>query len=421
MGKVIYADINAINEPVKRLEAQIQSYLDHGADGCYIYDRSENADVREQFFGKIRSIRETVDFRMRLLIAAARFEDVKKAYYTGAEVVYLPFKTDDAVIRESIERFGADHIGLELDISKNECDKEATERLHALGIRRVMLKHVEDSEAFFARIARSEFDIMIRDSLRRHGLSDLISRSGVAGIATDFYAGKDICRIKNMLIEEGIEMEMRVSAVPFSAFKENESGLVPVVVQEVETGEVLMLAYMNEESYNRTISTGKMTYYSRSRQELWVKGETSGHYQYVKSLAIDCDQDTILAKVHQIGAACHTGNHSCFFTPLIPDEGAAAASENGSLDILEEVYRTIADRKLNPKEGSYTNYLFDKGIDKILKKCGEESAEIIIAAKNPDRMELRYEIADYLYHLMVLMVDSGLSWADVMKELADRH
>ena len=125
--------------------------------------------------------------------------------------------------------------------------------------------------------------------------------------------------------------------------------------------------------------------------------------------------------MHQIGAACHTGNHSCFFTPLIPDEGAAAASENGSLDILEEVYRTIADRKLNPKEGSYTNYLFDKGIDKILKKCGEESAEIIIAAKNPDRMELRYEIADYLYHLMVLMVDSGLSWADVMKELADRH
>lgn len=180
-----------------------------------------------------------------------------------------------------------------------------------------------------------------------------------------------------------------------------------------------MLAYMNEESYNRTVATGKMNYYSRSRHELWEKGDTSGHFQYVVSLSIDCDKDTILAKVHQVGAACHTGHHSCFYTDLAKFEDNRR--ETGSLSVFDDVYNTIMDRKEHPKEGSYTNYLFDKGIDKILKKCGEESTEIVIAAKNPDRAELRYEIADYMYHLMVLMADSGLKWEDICEELASRE
>jgi len=162
-----------------------------------------------------------------------------------------------------------------------------------------------------------------------------------------------------------------------------------------------------------------MHYYSRSRKSLWLKGETSGHFQHVKELFIDCDNDTILAKVDQVGAACHTGNRSCFYRGISGNEDASVNTE--SLSILKEVYDTIADRKLNPKEGSYTNYLFDKGIDKILKKCGEESTEIVIAAKNPNQIELKYEIADYLYHLMVLMVETGLSWEEIMEELSNRH
>jgi phosphoribosyl-ATP pyrophosphohydrolase/phosphoribosyl-AMP cyclohydrolase len=178
-----------------------------------------------------------------------------------------------------------------------------------------------------------------------------------------------------------------------------------------------MLAYMNEEAYERTVETGRMTYWSRSRNELWIKGDTSGHYQYVKSISIDCDSDTLLAKVKQIGAACHTGNYSCFFTDIFKTD-----YENDDISaVFDKVFGVIMDRKKNPKEGSYTNYLFDKGIDKILKKCGEEATEIVIAAKNPDHEELRYEIADFMYHVMVLMAETGLTWTDISRELASRE
>ena len=178
-----------------------------------------------------------------------------------------------------------------------------------------------------------------------------------------------------------------------------------------------MVAYMNEEAYNSTVETGKMTYYSRSRKEQWIKGETSGHYQYLKEISADCDRDTLLAKVRQLGAACHTGNTSCFYTTLAAKE----YDTTNPLSVLTEDYNIIMDRKVHPKPGSYTNYLFEKGIDKILKKCGEEATEIVIAAKNPDAEELKYEIADYLYHLMVLMAECDVDWNDIVKELANRR
>ena len=144
---------------------------------------------------------------------------------------------------------------------------------------------------------------------------------------------------------------------------------------------------------------------------------TSGHFQYVKSLSIDCDNDTLLAKVKQIGAACHTGNYSCFYRDLIPME---EEDVENPLTVFENVTNIIKDRKLHPKEGSYTNYLFDKGIDKILKKLGEEATEIVIAAKNPNPEEIKYEISDFLYHMMVLMVEKGVTWEDITSDLAKR-
>ena len=192
--------------------------------------------------------------------------------------------------------------------------------------------------------------------------------------------------------------------------------MVPVVVQDYKTQEVLMVAYMNQEAFEATVRSGRMTYFSRSRQELWVKGLTSGHFQYVKELQVDCDNDTLLAKVHQIGAACHTGNRSCFYRTILKKE----YDETNPLKVFEDVYGVIEDRKIHPKEGSYTNYLFDKGIDKILKKVGEEATEIIIAAKNPDPEEIKYEISDFLYHVMVLMAERGVTWEDITKELARR-
>ena len=174
-----------------------------------------------------------------------------------------------------------------------------------------------------------------------------------------------------------------------------------------------MLAYMNEEAFNQTVKTGRMTYFSRSRQKLWLKGETSGHFQYVKSLTIDCDLDTLLAKVDQVGAACHTGNPTCFFQPIVGSDN----NEKSPVQVFEHVYQTVIDRKNNPKEGSYTNYLFEQGQDKILKKIGEEATGIVIAAKNQNPEELKSEMADFIYHAMVLMIEKGITWEDVTNQL----
>ena len=191
----------------------------------------------------------------------------------------------------------------------------------------------------------------------------------------------------------------------------NKEGLIPVITQDATTLEVLMLAYMNEEAYQLTLETKKATYFSRSRKSLWLKGETSGNTQEVVSLELDCDQYTVLLKVNQTGVACHTGQVSCFHQQEIPNEAPF---------IWTDLYQTVLDRKLHPKEGSYTNYLFDKGVDKILKKVAEETGEVIIASKNNNE-ELIYEASDLMYHLTVLFVNQGLTVSDIMQELKKRH
>lgn len=246
--------------------------------------------------------------------------------------------------------------------------------------------------------------------------------------------------------------------------KYNSDGLIPAITQDIRTDEVLMLAYMNEESLSKTIETGKAHYYSRSRRKLWLKGETSGHFQQVRSISVDCDGDTLLLKVEQSGAACHTGHRSCFFTrmdanelktgavseqggeeqsmpmqneaaqcnasPLQQDHATAsqALPENGGnaqntagAEVLQEVFDVISDRLAHPKEGSYTNYLFTKGLDKILKKIGEESCEVVIASKGGDSAEIRSEIADLFYHVMVLLVERGMTLQDIYGELKQRE
>lgn len=208
----------------------------------------------------------------------------------------------------------------------------------------------------------------------------------------------------------------------FKDMKLNEQGLITVVTQDYYSGQVLMVAYMNEEAYNKTIKTKKAYYYSRSRAALWLKGETSGHFQSVKEMYFDCDNDTLLLKVIQEGVACHTGKKSCFYKKIDLETGEVSELDRfKAADILNGVYEVIVDRKVNPKEGSYTNYLFEKGIDKILKKVGEETAEVIIGAKNEGKDEIVFEISDLLYHLSVLMVEKGATWEDIFNELEDRR
>lgn len=204
--------------------------------------------------------------------------------------------------------------------------------------------------------------------------------------------------------------------IDLSEIKFDENGLIPVVVQSIETSDVLMLAYMNKEALDLTIKEGIATYYSRSRKSLWKKGETSGHYQYVKGMSYDCDGDSILLQVIQVGVACHTNKMSCFFNEVLQSDEVEKKSY-----LLEELYATIEERKKNPLEGSYTNYLFTKGIDKILKKVGEETAEVIIAAKNKSSSEMIYEISDLVYHTLVLMVNEGIELKSIEEELKGRQ
>ncbi|GIO24554.1 bifunctional phosphoribosyl-AMP cyclohydrolase/phosphoribosyl-ATP diphosphatase HisIE [Oceanobacillus sp. J11TS1] len=196
--------------------------------------------------------------------------------------------------------------------------------------------------------------------------------------------------------------------------KYNENGLVPAIVQDYATGEVLTLAYMNDIAFTKTLESGETWFYSRSRQELWNKGETSGNKQIVKKISVDCDQDALVIQVQPLGPACHQGTTTCFDTTLFE-------SEKPLFSMINELSNKIKDRKENPQEGAYTTYLFNKGLDKILKKIGEESTEVVIGAKNRDKEELTNELADLLYHSLVLMEEQGVSTKDIKKILNERH
>ena len=196
--------------------------------------------------------------------------------------------------------------------------------------------------------------------------------------------------------------------------KFDEKGLIPAIVVDAITKKVLTLAYMSKESLQISMEKGLTCFYSRSRQELWLKGETSGNYQHIVSITADCDNDALVVVVEKDGPACHTGTDSCFTKPVWESEELHEFSYEGLLEL-------IRGRKTERKEGSYTTYLFDKGMDKILKKVGEECTEVIIAGKADDKKETVYEIADLAYHVMVLMVEMGISLEDIHRELASRH
>ena len=380
-------------------------YSDHGADELIVLDLSDSDEEHDETITLMKRINRVIRIPMIAGGNVRRQEDIKKILYTGAKRAMLNFSKPDSVklIEDAAKRFGKE----KLAVSLNDFD--------ALFKHQHLIQDYSSEIVFMHRLDLNSIMnvtdvpcVIITDTEEESELFKILKCPGVRGLSGRYVSRTDIdcVAFKDKCTEEGIKMTSFESMMEFSQFKTNDQGLIPVIVQHYKTQEILMLAYMNEESFYETIKTGKMTYFSRSRQKLWVKGETSGHFQYVKSLTIDCDLDTLLAKVDQIGAACHTGNPTCFFQPLV--------------GIFESVYDTIADRKENPKEGSYTNYLFDKGIDKILKKIGEEATEVVIAAKNPNPEEVKYEIADFLYHAMVLMVEKGLTWEDIVKELADR-
>lgn len=413
-GKAVrwFDDHTVLSEDVVSLA---RYYSGHGADELLVFDLSESDEDHDEAIDLMKKINRVIHIPMVAGGNIRRQEDVKKILYAGAKRAMLNFSKSDSqkLIEDVSKRFGKEKIAVSLNdfdaLFKHQhlINEYASELvfMHRLDLNSVI--NVTDIPC-----------VVVTDTMEETELFKILKCPGVRGLSgkyvsqtdMDFNAFKEKCE------EEQIRMTSFESMMDFSEFKTDSQGLIPVIVQHYKTQEVLMLAYMNEESFDQTIKTGKMTYYSRSRQCLWVKGEMSGHYQYVHSLTIDCDRDTLLAKVDQVGAACHTGNPTCFFQPLVGSD----YDETNPLQVFESVYNTIVDRREHPKEGSYTNYLFDKGIDKILKKVGEEATEIIIAAKNPNPEEVKYEMADFLYHAMVLMVERGVDWEDIVKELADR-
>lgn len=394
-------------------------YSDNGADELLIYDLSETDEDHERTIHMIKEVARTIDIPLITGGRVKRLEDVKKYLYAGATAVFLDGSDEEHIdlIKEASARFGSEKIYMHLNsmglLSRVPEFIQLGASMMILDIKKTLespeLLKISSLEAPFFLYCDDDVAGTITSYLR------ITNVSGVILTAPGEEAGNCMNR-KQELKARGVSVDTFESAVSWENFTCNADGLIPVIVQDYQTMEVLMLAYMNQESFRETLRTGKMTYYSRSRKSLWLKGETSGHFQYVKSLSLDCDNDTILARVKQIGAACHTGSRSCFFQELVKKE----YKDHNPLKVFEDVFSVIQDRKINPKEGSYTNYLFDKGIDKILKKVGEEATEIVIAAKNPDVEEIKYEISDFLYHMMVLMAEKGVTWEEITEELANR-
>ncbi|MGN0291863.1 MAG: bifunctional phosphoribosyl-AMP cyclohydrolase/phosphoribosyl-ATP diphosphatase HisIE [Lachnospiraceae bacterium] len=393
----------------------VKLYNDSGIDKILIYDLSTEDEEHELNIHTIKELNRLLEIPLCAGGNINRLEDVKKLIYAGCKEVILNGSkpTTASLAMEASKRFGKEKIIISLKnvdyIFKHQ--DELQESVHEiLVMNQEILDSVENLTDISYLVEQNELDM--------EKLITLLKRDNVRGICGEFINNSetDIMKLKTELSKEGIKMDNFEPSFTWDDLKKNSDGLIPVIVQDYTTNDVLMCAYMNEEAYNATLNCGKMTYYSRSRKELWMKGVTSGHIQYVKELTADCDFDTILAKVSQVGVACHTGSPTCFFNEIVKKEYI----EKNPLKVFESVYSVIEDRKKNPKEGSYTNYLFDKGIDKILKKVGEECTEIVIAAKNPDPEEIKYEISDFLYHVMVLMVEKGVTWEDITQELAQR-
>lgn len=392
-------------------------YHENNADELLIFDMSESDAEHEEALDIIKEICDTIAIPVIGAGNVHRMEDIKKLLYAGCKRAVLDYdNAENVAITEEVSlKFGKEKLMASfsnptvLSEGQLELMKAYTSELLLLNTHMI-----RETEAILS------MPVLVQvNQIALNKLIEIFSYENVCGVTGNTMNDNaaEILNLKTLFKEQGLAVNMMEAAFTWADFKKNSDGHVPVVVQEDQTGEVLMVAYMNEEAYQKTLQTGKMTYYSRSRQKLWLKGETSGHFQYVKSLTADCDMDTILAKVVQTGPACHTGSHSCFFQEIVAKE---EEDKTNPLKVFRDVSAVIHDRKLHPKEGSYTNYLFDKGIDKILKKLGEEATEIVIAAKNPNPNEIKYEISDFLYHMMVLMEEKGVTWEEITEELAKR-
>ncbi|MDD6429357.1 MAG: bifunctional phosphoribosyl-AMP cyclohydrolase/phosphoribosyl-ATP diphosphatase HisIE [Lachnospiraceae bacterium] len=392
-----------------------RSYNDSGVDKIFLVDLSNDESEHMTNLIAIRNVNRNIDIKTCGSGNIKREDDIKLFFFAGCTEVALNGGKPETIelVKKAAARFGKDKILVSVDTVNfafktrdfiNDC-------VHELVLMNPdLVKGLENITDIPYILKQDDYDL--------DRITGLLESECIRGIYGSFINedDTDIMQLKSDLADRGIVMDNFNPKLQWKDLKVNSDGLVPVIAQDYQTGQVYMLAYMNEEAFNTTIRLGKMTYWSRSRQELWTKGLTSGHIQYVKSLTADCDYDTILAKISQVGGiACHTGSPSCFFNEIIKKEYI----ERSPLRIFENTYNLIKEQKESEGE-TYAKQLFKGGIDEVLKKIGEEAAEVIIAGKNNGDTEAIYEITDLIYHLMFLMIDKGISWEEITRELSQR-
>lgn len=302
--------INTESEALANILKRAKKYVDAGADELFVFRYSKNSIERDEFLSVLKELNKIVEIPVTAGIYFESLEDAKRAFNTGVSKIAIQNKKieDYVEFNKAVHRFGSENVFLEMD-EKEFIESEFTTYSY-------IVKHLSLCDEFINKAEGHDCNIMLRDSLRKNDMTTLLGIKNVTALSTNAWVDNNLMFIKKELAKKGLDMNIFLTSLSFPDFKLDSQGLIPVVVQDYKNDEVLMLAYMNEEAYNKTLETGKMTYYSRSRNQLWCKGDTSGHYQYVKKMYIDCDNDTILAKVEQVGAACHTGNRTCFFTEL---------------------------------------------------------------------------------------------------------
>lgn len=439
-GKVVkgvkFSDIREISDDPVILA---QKYEHDGADYLVFYDIGATLDNKDIFYDKIEEILRSVKIPLvvgggiRTLTDCDRLHDLGVRHFSvNSAAVKNP-----GLLKEVSQKYGSDSLILSVDVKRvrgayhvflgagkedTGLDaKEWVEKAAGLGAGTIVVNSID------ADGMRAGYDIEMLAFLTRDVDCGIVA-SGGAGKAEDFLEvfqtnnkitgalAASIFHYNLVSIREVKKQLGKITGVQTDSLKFDERGLIPAIVVDAKNNDVLMLAYMNKESLALSVEKRLTHFYSRSRQSLWLKGETSGNYQHITKIIADCDQDALLVYVNRDGPACHTGADSCFFHTVYEHE-----DRKGEGFSLARLYELILGRKENPLENSYTSYLFREGRDKILKKIGEESTEVVIAAKGDSKKETIYEMADLLYHSLVLMADMGIEIADIVNELQGRH
>ena len=458
-GRVVkgtkFTDIKDVDSP----EKLAKFYSDNSVDELVFYDITASNEERKTSLEFVERVARVINIPFSAGGGVSTIEDFKYILRKGADKVSVNSAAvkNPQLIREASMAFGSQCVVLSMDVKKND---EGSWSVYVKGGREKTELDAIDWAVTAAELGTGEivvnsidedgmkngYDIELLSKItsavnipviasggagKKEHFLDVLQKTGVDGVlaASVFHFGEiKVPELKQYLKENGAEIRMPEAApqkkespsaadADISMISFGKDGLVPCICQDAKTGAVLMLAYMNEQSLRLTLEKKRAVYYSRSRSELWEKGATSGNTQKVRAIYYDCDADALLIKVEQTGNACHTGEYSCFFNAVFDDLGVSA--DSGS-SVFGELYATVIGRKNDPSEGSYTNYLFDKGLDKILKKVGEEAAETIIAAKNQDRQELIGETGDLIYHLTVMLAEKGISMDEIEQELKSR-